>query len=644
MTNKNNTGIERGIGIIQSQLRSLSSKPGVYRMINSGGEVLYVGKANNLKKRVKTYTAPTKISHRITRMVSETHSMEIVTTHTEVEALLLESNLIKRLKPKYNVLLRDDKSFPYIFISDHESWPMLVKHRGSQAKEGNYYGPFASAGAVNRSINALQRAFMVRNCTDNTFKNRNRPCLQYQIKRCAAPCVNLISKTDYAELVSQAKNFLSGDSISVQKTLATRMQSASDALEFETAAIYRNRIHALSQIQSHQDINIQGIKDADIFALHLEKGVSCIQVFFYRGGSNYGNRAYFPAHDKLHEPKEILSAFIGQFYDNKIPPKELIISHEICEKLLLTAALSTRSGRKVNILKPSRGPKKKLLKYALVNAREALERKNAETSTNSNIYKRIAELFELDNPPQRIEVYDNSHIQGTNSVGAMIVAGLDGLLKSSYRKFNIRNIDSGLDADRIPTNASEVSKQLENILKPGDDYAMMRQVLYRRFSGSSAQEKEPAQAVLPDLVFIDGGPGQLSSALEVADELGLIDIPFVAISKGPDRNAGQERFYRQGKPSFTLKENDPVLYYLQRLRDEAHRFAIETHRARRSKNLLRSEIDGIPSVGAQRKRLLLHHFGSAKAVSRAGLEDLEQVDGISIRLAKIIYDYFHETS
>ncbi len=644
MNNENNTGIERGIGIIQSQLRSLSSKPGVYRMINSGGEVLYVGKANNLKKRVKTYTAPTKISHRITRMVSETHSMEIVTTHTEVEALLLESNLIKRLKPKYNVLLRDDKSFPYIFISDHESWPMLVKHRGSQAKEGNYYGPFASAGAVNRSINALQRAFMVRNCTDNTFKNRNRPCLQYQIKRCAAPCVNLISETDYAELVSQAKNFLSGDSISVQKTLATRMQSASDALEFETAAIYRNRIHALSQIQSHQDINIQGIKDADIFALHLEKGVSCIQVFFYRGGSNYGNRAYFPAHDKLHEPKEILSAFIGQFYDNKIPPKELIISHEICEKLLLTAALSTRSGRKVNILKPSRGPKKKLLKYALVNAREALERKHAETSTNSNIYKRIAELFELDNPPQRIEVYDNSHIQGTNSVGAMIVAGLDGLLKSSYRKFNIRNIDSDPDGDQIPTNASEVSKQLENMLKPGDDYAMMRQVLYRRFSGSSAQEKELTQAVLPDLVFIDGGPGQLSSVLEVAEELGLTDIPFVAISKGPDRNAGRERFYRQGKPSFTLKENDPVLYYLQRLRDEAHRFAIETHRARRSKNLLRSEIDGIPSVGAQRKRLLLHHFGSAKAVSRAGLEDLEQVDGISIRLAKIIYDYFHETS
>ena len=644
MNNKTITGIERGIGIIQSQLRSLSSKPGVYRMINSAGEVLYVGKANNLKKRVKTYTAPTKISHRITRMVGETNSMEIVTTHTEVEALLLESNLIKRLKPRYNVLLRDDKSFPYIFISDDESWPMLLKHRGSQSKKGDYFGPFASAGAVNRSINALQRAFMIRNCTDSVFKNRNRPCLQYQIKRCVAPCVNLISEEDYAELVKEAKEFLSGESISVQKTLAARMQGASDALEFETAAIYRNRIHALSQIQSHQDINIQGIKDADIFALHLEKGVSCVQVFFYRGGSNYGNRAYFPAHDKSHEPEEILAAFIGQFYDNKVPPKELIVSHKMCETPLLMEALSTRFGRKVNILKPSRGPRKKLLKYALVNAREALDRKQAETSTNIKIFNRIAELFELDATPKRIEVYDNSHIQGTNSVGAMIVAGLDGLEKNSYRKFNVRNIDGEGDKDRTLSGAREPSKEAESKIKPGDDYAMMRQVLYRRFSGSLVQSDGMRKTVMPDLVFIDGGAGQLSCALEVAEELGLIDLTFVAISKGPDRNAGRERFHRQGKPSFTLKDDDPALYYLQRLRDEAHRFAIETHRARRSKNLLRSEIDDIPSVGAQRKRLLLHHFGSAKAISRAGLEDLEQVDGISIRLAKIIYDYFHETA
>ena len=644
MNNKTSTGIERGIGIIQSQLRSLSSKPGVYRMINSAGEVLYVGKANNLKKRVKAYTAPIKISHRITRMVSETHSMEIVTTHTEVEALLLESNLIKRLKPKYNVLLRDDKSFPYIFISDHESWPMLLKHRGSQSKKGDYFGPFASAGAVNRSINALQRAFMIRNCTDSVFKNRNRPCIQYQIKRCVAPCVNLVSKEDYAELVKDAKEFLSGESISVQKTLAARMQGASDALEFETAAIYRNRIHALSQIQSHQDINIQGIKDADIFALHLEKGVSCVQVFFYRGGSNYGNRAYFPAHDKSHEPEEILAAFIGQFYDNKVPPKQLIISHEICEKLLLTEALSTRFGRKVNIFKPSRGPKKKLLKYALANAREALDRKQAENSTNTKIFNRISELFELDAAPKRIEVYDNSHIQGTNSVGAMIVAGLDGLEKNSYRKFNIRNIDAGGDKDRPFSGVPEESKEVKSIIKPGDDYAMMRQVLYRRFSGSLVQSDGMRKSVMPDLVFIDGGAGQLSCALEVAEELGLIDLTFVAISKGPDRNAGRERFYRKGKPPFTLKDNDPALYYLQRLRDEAHRFAIETHRARRSKNLLRSEIDDIPSVGARRKRLLLHHFGSAKAISRAGLEDLEQVDGISKRLAKVIYDYFRETA
>ena len=643
MNIKTSSGIERGIGVIQSQLRSLSSKPGVYRMINLAGEVLYVGKANNLKKRVKTYTAPTKISHRITRMVSETHSMEIVTTHTEVEALLLESNLIKRLKPKYNVLLRDDKSFPYIFISDHESWPVLLKHRGSQSKKGDYFGPFASAGAVNRSINALQRAFMIRNCTDSVFKNRNRPCLQYQIKRCAAPCVNLVSEEDYGELVKEAKKFLSGESISVQKTLAARMQGASDALEFETAAIFRNRIHALSHIQSHQDINIQGIKDADIFALHLEKGVSCVQVFFYRGGSNYGNRAYFPAHDKSHEPKEILAAFIGQFYDNKVPPKELIISHEMCETQLLTEALSTRFGRKVNIIKPSRGPKKKLLKYALVNAREALGRKQAETSTNTKIFNRITELFELDAAPQRIEVYDNSHIQGTNSVGAMIVAGLDGLEKNSYRKFNIRNIDGGADKDQTLSGAPEASDEAKSKIKPGDDYAMMRQVLYRRFSGSLVQSDGIRKTVMPDLVVIDGGAGQLSCASEVAEELGLIDLTFVAISKGPDRNAGRERFYQPGKPSFTLKDNDPALYYLQRLRDEAHRFAIETHRARRSKNLLRSEIDDIPSVGAQRKRLLLHHFGSAKAISRAGLEDLEQVDGISVRLAKIIYDYFHET-
>ena len=422
------------------------------------------------------------------------------------------------------------------------------------------------------------------------------------------------------------------------------MQGASDALEFETAAIYRNRIHALSQIQSHQDINIQGIKDADIFALHLEKGVSCVQVFFYRGGSNYGNRAYFPAHDKSHEPEEILAAFIGQFYDNKVPPKELIVSHKMCETPLLMEALSTRFGRKVNILKPSRGPRKKLLKYALVNAREALERKQAETSTNIKILNRIAELFELDAAPKRIEVYDNSHIQGTNSVGAMIVAGLDGLEKNSYRKFNVRNIDGEGDKDRTLSGAREPSKEAESKIKPGDDYAMMRQVLHRRFSGSLVQSDGMRLTVMPDLVFIDGGAGQLSCALEVAEELGLIDITFVAISKGPDRNAGRERFHRQGKPSFTLKDNDPALYYLQRLRDEAHRFAIETHRARRSKNLLRSEIDDIPSVGAQRKRLLLHHFGSAKAISRAGLEDLEQVDGISIRLAKIIYDYFHETA
>ena len=634
--------IDRGIDVIRSQMKSLSSKPGVYRMMASDGVVLYVGKANNLKKRVISYTTPTKISHRITRMVSETHSMEIVTTHTEVEALLLESNLIKRLKPKYNVLLRDDKSFPHIFISDDEKWPLLNKHRGAQSRGGNYFGPFASAGAVNRSITALQRAFLIRNCSDNIFRNRKRPCLQYQIKRCAAPCVNFISEFEYGELVNQAKDFLSGNSILVQKTLAERMQTASDALEFETAAIYRNRIHALSQIQSHQDINIQGIVDADIFALYLEKGVSCIQVFFYRSGSNYGNRAYFPSHDKLHQPEEILSAFLGQFYDNKIPPKEILLSHHLNEEPLLSEALSIRAKHKVNIIKPSRGSKKKLINHALTNAREALARKQAETSTNEKMLYAVAELFGLDGVLERVEVYDNSHIQGTHSVGAMIVAGKDGFLKNSYRKFNIKNIRSRASDINIPSEKSLLLASETTMISPGDDYAMMRQVLHRRFSGSLIQETASKTMILPDLVIVDGGPGQLSSALEILKSTGLDNVPVVAISKGPDRNAGRERFHQQGKAPLFLKENDPVLYYLQRLRDEAHRFAIETHRVRRSKTILRSQLDDIPSVGAQRKRLLLHHFGSAKAVSRAGLRDLELIEGISKSLAKRIYDYFHE--
>jgi excinuclease ABC subunit C len=633
--------IDRGIEVIRSQMKSLSSKPGVYRMIASDGDVLYVGKANNLKKRVINYTNPTKISHRITRMVSETHSMEIVTTHTEVEALLLESNLIKRLKPKYNVLLRDDKSFPHIFISDDEKWPLLMKHRGAQSKVGNYFGPFASAGAVNKSITALQRAFLIRNCSDNIFKNRKRPCLQYQIKRCAAPCVNFISKFEYGELVNQAKDFLSGNSILVQKTLAERMQTASDALEFETAAIYRNRIHALSQIQSHQDINIQGITDADIFALYLEKGVSCIQVFFYRSGSNYGNRAYFPAHDKLHQPEEILSAFLGQFYDNKIPPKEILLSHCVNEESLLSEALSIRAKHKVNIVKPSRGSKKKVIDHALTNAREALGRKQAETSTNEKMLYRVAELFGLDRVPERVEVYDNSHIQGMHSVGAMIAVGKEGFLKNSYRKFNIKNVRSGASDVNIPIEKPLLLAGETTMVNPGDDYAMMRQVLQRRFSGSLIEETASRIMVLPDLVIVDGGPGQLSSALKILNSAGLDNIPVVAISKGPDRNAGQERFHQPGRAPLFLKENDPVLYYLQRLRDEAHRFAIETHRTRRSKTVLRSQLDDIPSVGAQRKRLLLHHFGSAKAVSRAGLRDLELIEGISKSLAKRIYDYFH---
>jgi excinuclease ABC subunit C len=640
-SDESETNLERGVQVVKCQLQSLSSKPGVYRMLGADGDVLYVGKANNLKKRVVSYTVPTKISHRITRMISETFFMEIVNTHTEVEALLLESNLIKRLKPKFNILLRDDKSFPHIFISSDQNWPVLTKHRGKQTKRGHYYGPFASAGAVNRSITALQRAFLLRNCSDTVFQNRKRPCLQYQIKRCAAPCVNFVTPSDYNELVYQAKSFLSGDSVLVQKTLAARMQEASEALEFEAAAIYRNRIQALSQIQSHQDINIQGVSDADIIALNLEGGVSCIQVFFFRSGSNYGNHAYFPTHDKTHTPDEILSSFLGQFYDNKTPPKELLISHTIIEAPLLAEALSIRARYKVKILKPTRGVKRKLIEHALMNAREALTRRRAETLSNKNILDHLAKILHLEKAPERIEVYDNSHIQGTNSVGAMIVSGLDGFIKNSYRKFNIKNLETKKSACKSTIENQNLFVEGSELIKPGDDYAMMRQVLHRRFSGSINKDNENNVIIWPDLVVIDGGPGQLSSAMSVVRKLGIENIPFLAISKGPDRNAGKERFHQPGKAPFSLPDNDPVLYYLQRLRDEAHRFAIETHRARRSKNLLRSGIDDIPSVGAKRKKLLLYHFGSIRAVSKAGLEDLELVEGVSRGLAKRIYDYFH---
>jgi len=630
--------IEAGIAVVQEQLRTLPNSPGVYRMLDHKGDVLYVGKARNLKRRVLSYTTPAKVSHRIFRMVSETVSMEIVVTHTEVEALLLESNLIKRLKPRYNVLMRDDKSFPHILITGDTAWPRLVKHRGAQTSPGGYFGPFASAGAVNRTITALQRAFLIRNCSDAIFNSRTRPCLQYQIKRCAAPCVGYVGEAAYGELVDQARTFLTGDSGAVQRALAERMQSASEAMEFETAAIYRDRIRALTQVQAHQDINVEGLADADVFALHGEGGSSCIQVFFFRGGSNYGNRAYFPSHDKSHDPAEVLAAFIGQFYDNKTPPRQILVSHDLAERALLAEALSVKAERKVEINRPQRGPKRNLLDHAQTNAREALGRRLAESASHRRMLDGVAELFDMDGPPDRIEVYDNSHIQGTNAVGAMIVAGPEGFVKNAYRKFNIRNVvtEDAVPAETTPEDAGTAA------VRGGDDYAMMRQVMHRRFTRAQKDDPDRDKGTWPDLVLIDGGLGQLTAVTEVMTEFGVEDVRFVAISKGPDRNAGRERFHMTGKQPFSMPERDPVLYYLQRLRDEAHRFAIETHRARRAKAITQTGMDEIQGVGAKRKRALLHHFGSARAVSRAGLADLEAVEGISKNVARRVYDYFHE--
>jgi excinuclease ABC subunit C len=636
--------IQAGIAVVQTQVRTLPSSPGVYRMLDANGDVLYVGKARNLKKRVVSYTTPAKVSHRIFRMVSETTSMVIVTTHTEVEALLLESNLIKRLKPRYNILMRDDKSFPHILITGDHQWARLIKHRGAQTRPGGYFGPFASAGAVNRTITALQRAFLIRNCSDAVFNSRTRPCLQYQIKRCAAPCVDYISAEGYGELVDQARSFLSGESGAVQRALANRMQQASDLMDFETAALYRDRIRAMTQIQAHQDINVEGLADADVFALHNESGASCIQVFFFRSGSNYGNRAYFPSHDKSHDPSEVLAAFIGQFYDNKQPPRLVLVSHALAEKALLAEALSVRADRKVELAMPVRGSKRKLLEHALTNARDALGRRLAETASHRRLLEGVATAFELKAAPERIEVYDNSHIQGTNAVGAMIVAGPNGFMKNAYRKFNIRNVigPGSKNANTKNDQASEPETPEGPMIQGGDDYAMMRQVLRRRFTRAQKEDPDGDRGSWPDLVLIDGGLGQLRVAIELARELSIEDVPFVAISKGPDRGAGRERFHRPGKSPISMPERDPVLYYLQRLRDEAHRFAIETHRARRAKAISHTGIDDIAGVGAKRKKALLHHFGSARAVSRAGLTDLESVDGVSKTVAKRIYDYFHD--
>jgi excinuclease ABC subunit C len=610
--------LNRGVETIKSYLRTLPDRPGVYRMLNENGDALYVGKARSLKRRVTNYTMPVKLPIRLQRMIAETTQMEFVTTHTEVEALLLESNLIKKLMPRYNVLLRDDKTFPHILIKGAHNFPQLTKHRGTRSEPGHYYGPFASAGAVNRVLTALQRAFQLRTCADSVFSSRTRPCLQYQIKRCTAPCVDKVSPLEYAEQVTEARTFLEGKSRDIQGELAHAMQEAAENLEFERAAKLRDRIRALTAIQAHQDINIEGVDDADIIAAHQDGGLTCIQVFFFRGGRNYGNRAYFPSHDKAQEIEEVLAAFIAQFYDNKAAPGLVLVSHTLMEHELLQEALSVRAGHKVDLHLPKRGDKKRLIDHAVTNAREAHGRRLAESGSQTKLLAGVAEVFGLSEPPKRIEIYDNSHIQGTNAIGAMVVAGPDGFIKNAYRKFNIK----------VPGAA-------------GDDYAMMREVLTRRFERAIKEDPEHNSENWPDLVLIDGGEGQLSVVAEVFAELGIEDVCLAAIAKGPDRDAGRERFFMPGRPPFGLDHKSPVLYYLQRLRDEAHRFAIGTHRARREKAIGASPLDEVPGIGPRRKKALLLHFGSARAVSRAGLADLEAVEGINRTVAKIIYDHFH---
>ncbi len=625
--------LARGVATIRTALRTLPPAPGVYRMLNAKGDALYVGKAQNLRNRVANYTHLANLSNRLLRMVAETHALEVVVTHTEVEALLLECNLIKRLRPRYNVLLRDDKSFPYIHVTGDHDFPRLMKHRGARGEVGDYFGPFASAGAVNRTLIALQRAFLLRSCSDSMFASRSRPCLLFQIKRCSAPCVGRIDRDGYAKLVAEARAFLKGHSKDVQQELARRMQALADRLEFEGAGFLRDRIRALTQVQGRQDINVQHLGDADVIAAHQAGGQTAIQVFFFRGGQNWGNRAYFPSHDKQLGLDEVLAAFIGQFYDDKPPPPAVLTSHVPADRDLLAAALSTRAGHKVELLTPQRGDKRKLIEHALVNAREALGRRLAESSSQLKLLAGLAETFGLKAPPQRIEVYDNSHIQGTNAVGAMIVAGPEGFIKNAYRKFNIRGPAAAVPVPEGATAAAVATR--------GDDYAMMREVLGRRFARALKEDPERANGTWPDLILLDGGAGQLSSAQSALAELGIADVPAVAIAKGPDRDAGRERFFRPGLPPISLEPRDPVLYFLQRLRDEAHRFAIGTHRARRAKGIGASPLDEIPGIGARRKRALLHHFGSARGVARAGLTDLERVAGISRTVAKKVYDHFH---
>ena len=627
-----------GPDVIAEAVKTLPNAPGVYRMADQDGNVLYVGKARSLKKRVQSYTRISGQANRIARMIHQTATMEFIRTATETEALLLEANLIKRLRPRFNVLLRDDKSFPYILIAEDHPAPSIMKHRGARKRKGTYFGPFASAGAVERTINAMQKAFLIRTCSDSVYDSRTRPCLLYQIKRCAAPCTGEITLEDYGELVIGAKGFLAGRSRGIQAELATAMEKASENLEFEIAARYRDRLSALSHVQSRQGINPHTVWEADLFAIHQDGGLACIQVFFFRTGQNWGNRAYFPKADKNLSASEILSSFVAQFYDDKPIPKLVLVSEDFDERMLLAEALSEKAERTVAVNVPSRGEKRSLVDHALANAREALGRKLSETSSQAKLLAGLAEAFDLDHPPRRIEVYDNSHVMGANAVGGMIVAGTDGFAKAHYRKFNIRSDD----------------------IAPGDDYGMMREVMQRRFSrlikefgpslGDQGLEEQDTHGsdedmpAWPDLVLIDGGKGQLSAARSVFDELGISGLPLVSVAKGQDRDAGRETFFQTGKSPFTLPHRDPVLYFVQRLRDEAHRFAIGSHRIRRKKAMATNPLDEIVGIGPSRKKALLRHFGTAKAVSRAGLDDLMVVDGISRQMAETIYDHFHENA
>jgi len=619
-----------GAELIADHVTRLPNAPGVYRMYGADGDVLYVGKARNLKKRVTSYTRLIGHTNRIARMINATRAMEFVVTDSETEALLLEANLIKQLRPRYNVQLRDDKSFPYILIARDHAVPQILKHRGARSRKGDYFGPFASAGAVNRTLNALQKAFLLRSCSDTVYEARTRPCLLYQIKRCAAPCTGEISTEDYDALVAEADAFLTGKSKKIRERMAAQMEAAASDLDFEKAAIYRDRLRALSHIQSHQGINPQTVEEADVFAIHAEGGQACVQVFFFRAGQNWGNRAYFPKHDKDMETPEILDGFLAQFYEERPAPRLVLLNEDVENGDLLAEALTVKRGRKVAVGRPHRGEKRELVQYALDNAREALGRRLAESSTQTRLLSGLADAFGMDTPPERIEVYDNSHISGTNAVGGMIVAGPEGFRKNQYRKFNIKNPET----------------------EPGDDYAMMREVLTRRFSrlmkeqasvdNTDEGDTPPVPPDWPDLVLIDGGAGQLSVVQSVFDELGIDEVTLVGIAKGPERDAGRERFFMTGREPFMMEPRSPVLYYLQRLRDEAHRFAIGSHRARRKKAIGKSMLDGIASIGPKRKRALLNHFGSARAVAAAGLPDLEEVEGISTAVARVIYDHFHE--